>query len=72
VRTNVTADLLDSSSVARAYKDLSNAERAFRSLKTVEPADRSARGRRLLARARIVAREPFSREKRWNKGVRLR
>ena len=36
VRTNVTAGLLDSSSVVRAYKDLSNAERAFRSLKTVD------------------------------------
>jgi transposase len=36
VRTNVTADLLDSSSVVRAYKGLSNAERAFRSLKTVD------------------------------------
>ena len=36
VRTNVTAGLLDSSSVVRAYKGLSNAERAFRSLKTVD------------------------------------
>ena len=36
VRTNVTADLLDSSSVVRAYKGLSNAERAFRSLKTID------------------------------------
>jgi transposase len=36
VRTNVTAHLLDSSSVVRAYKGLSNAERAFRSLKTVD------------------------------------
>jgi hypothetical protein len=36
VRTNITAGLLDSSSVVRAYKDLSNAERAFRSLKTVD------------------------------------
>jgi Transposase DDE domain len=36
VRTNVTAQVLDSSSVVRAYKGLSNAERAFRSLKTVD------------------------------------
>jgi len=36
VRTNVTAQALDSSSVVRAYKGLSNAERAFRSLKTVD------------------------------------
>jgi hypothetical protein len=36
VRTNVTADLLDSSSVVCAYKGLSNAERAFRSLKTID------------------------------------
>ena len=36
VRTNVTTDLLDSSSVVRAYKGLSNAERAFRSLKTID------------------------------------
>jgi transposase len=36
VRTNVTADLLDSSSVVRAYEGLSNAERAFRSLMTVD------------------------------------
>src|SRR6201998_1883489 len=36
VRTNVTAGLLDSSSVVRAYKGLSNAERALRSLKTVD------------------------------------
>ena len=36
VRTNVTSELLDSSSVARSYKGLSNAERAFRSLKTVD------------------------------------
>jgi hypothetical protein len=36
VRTNVTAQVLDSSSVVGAYKGLSNAERAFRSLKTVD------------------------------------
>jgi len=36
VRTNVKANLLDSSSVVRAYKGLSNAERAFRSIKTVD------------------------------------
>ena len=36
VRTNVTSELLDSSSVVRSYKGLSNAERAFRSLKTVD------------------------------------
>jgi DDE family transposase len=36
VRTNVAAQVLDSSSVVRAYKGLSNAERAFRSLKTVD------------------------------------
>src|SRR5712672_3099844 len=36
VRTNVKAELLDSSSVVGAYKALSNAERAFRSLKTVD------------------------------------
>src|ERR1700680_4002158 len=36
VRTSVTADLLDSSSVVRAYKGLSNVERAFRSLKTID------------------------------------
>jgi Transposase DDE domain len=36
VRTNVTAHVLDSSSVVGAYKGLSNAERAFRSLKTVD------------------------------------
>jgi transposase len=36
VRTNVTAELLDSSSVVRAYKGLSNVERAFRSLKTID------------------------------------
>jgi transposase len=36
VRTNVTAQVLDSSSVVSAYKGLSNAERAFRSLKTVD------------------------------------
>jgi transposase len=36
VRTNVTSELLNSSSVVRSYKGLSNAERAFRSLKTVD------------------------------------
>jgi hypothetical protein len=36
VRTNVTAELLGSSSVVGAYKSLSNVERAFRSLKTVD------------------------------------
>jgi len=36
VRTNVTAQVLDSSSVVGAYKGLSNAERAFRSLKTID------------------------------------
>jgi len=36
VRTNVKAELLDSSSVVGAYKGLSNVERAFRSLKTVD------------------------------------
>lgn len=36
VRTNVTAHVLDSAAVVRAYKGLSNAERAFRSLKTVD------------------------------------
>jgi transposase len=36
VRTNVTAQVLDSPSVVGAYKGLSNAERAFRSLKTVD------------------------------------
>lgn len=36
VRTNVEAELLDSSSVVRAYKSLSNVERAFRSLKTID------------------------------------
>jgi hypothetical protein len=36
VRTSVTADLLDSSSIVRAYKGLSNVERAFRNLKTID------------------------------------
>jgi hypothetical protein len=36
VRTNVKAELLDSSSVVGAYKGLSNVERAFRILKTVD------------------------------------
>jgi transposase len=36
VRTNVKADLLDSRSIVRAYKNLSNVERAFRSLKTID------------------------------------
>ena len=52
VRTNVTADLLDSSSVVRAYKGLSNAERAFRSLKTIDIEIRPIhhrRGRRVRA-----------------------
>jgi len=35
VRTNVTAEVLDSTSTVRAYKSLANVERAFRSLKTV-------------------------------------
>src|SRR6266404_608041 len=52
VRTNVKAELLDSSSVVGAYKGLSNVERAFRSLKTVDieitPIHHS-RGRRMRA-----------------------
>jgi len=36
VRTNVEAEVLDSSTTVKAYKQLSNAERAFRSLKTVD------------------------------------
>jgi len=36
VRTNVTAEVLDSTSTVRAYKSLANVERAFRSLKTVD------------------------------------
>jgi transposase len=36
VRTNVKAEVLDSTSTVRAYKSLANVERAFRSLKTVD------------------------------------
>lgn len=36
VRTNVSADHLDSAETVQAYKDLSRVERAFRCLKTVE------------------------------------
>src|SRR5258708_6500358 len=52
VRTNVKAELLDSSSVVGAYKGLSNVERAFRSLKTVDIEIRPIhhrRGRRVRA-----------------------
>ena len=36
IRTNVEAEVLDSSATVKGYKQLSNAERAFRSLKTVD------------------------------------
>src|SRR5437762_1763255 len=52
VRTNVKAELLDSSSVVGAYKGLSNVERAFRSLTTVDIEIRPIhhrRGRRVRA-----------------------
>jgi transposase len=36
IRTSLEAEVLDSSSTVKAYKDLANVERAFRSLKTVD------------------------------------
>jgi len=56
VRTNVKANLLDSSSVVRAYKGLSNAERAFRSIKTVDLEIRPIHHRRVRAHAAVYAR----------------
>jgi transposase len=58
VRTNVKAELLDSSSVVGAYKGLSNVERAFRSLKTVDIEIRPIhhrRGRRVRAHVLVCS-----------------